>query len=818
MNRPALSFLLLLAAAAGMSAERVEVANFLLSKPYPALPPVMVDSTGVDGKRYDPQSALSMRVPVAATDDAADFSGNVLPPVGSPAVQVATFVVDNADYARAKVEVGGGTAHELWVDGAKVEPGEEIAFRPASHSVAVKYLRTAEKPDTVDVALVTDSPAKFALRTRGDRRITLHDILDGRRIAGAEVSPSGRYLLTTSSITENGGAKHYEQAVTATKDGSVVARCRGMGGWIPGKDELWRTVGDSASRRIESFDPATGAVRTVAEGIPEGAFEWSPAADCLVFYKKDGFPAEKEGDIYEIVNPEDRQPGYRERHSLVKYDLSTGVATPLTFGRHDTSFAGMSADGRHLLARTTRQRFEKRPTTVFDLWLVDLATMEGRKIVDGEGFMGAAMLSPDGRSVAVVGSPEAFGGVGKNLPEGMIPSMYDNQLFLVDVGSGAVRPLTRDFNPSVADARWNPSDGKIYFTAENRDRIDLYRVDPTSGAIETLGNKEENVAGFSMASSAPVLAYYGQGASNSDRLYTLDMRRQRHSLVDDVSAERLDGIALGKVEQWDFVSSRGDTVCARYILPPDFDPSKKYPMIVNYYGGCSPTSRAFDTRYPHHVYAANGYVVLVVVPSGASGFGQEHAARHVNTAGEGVAQDIIDGTVQFRDSHPWVDGSRIGCIGASYGGFMTQYLQTVTDIFAAAISHAGISDHTSYWGEGYWGYSYSETSMAESYPWTRKDLYVDHSPLYNADKIHTPLLFLHGDKDNNVPWGESIQMFTALKLLGRPTAFVAVADQDHHILDYDKRIKWQDTIFAWFARYLKDDPSWWDALYPPTPL
>ncbi len=108
--------------------------------------------------------------------------------------------------------------------------------------------------------------------------------------------------------------------------------------------------------------------------------------------------------------------------------------------------------------------------------------------------------------------------------------------------------------------------------------------------------------------------------------------------------------------------------------------------------------------------------------------------------------------------------------------------------------------------------------MAESYPWSNPDLYVKQSPLYNADKIHTPLLFLHGDADHNVPVGESIQMYTALKLLGRPTAFVAVAGQDHHILDYDKRRKWQDTIFAWFAKYLKGEPEWWDKLYPPTSL
>ena len=210
-----------------------------------------------------------------------------------------------------------------------------------------------------------------------------------------------------------------------------------------------------------------------------------------------------------------------------------------------------------------------------------------------------------------------------------------------------------------------------------------------------------------------------------------------------------------RISGWNFKNSKGDEINGRYYLPANFNPEKKYPLIVNYYGGCSPTERNFESRYPHHLYAAMGYVVYVVNPSGATGFGQEFSARHVNTAGDGPAQDIIEGTKQFCKEHPFVDATKIGCIGASYGGFMTQYLQTQTDIFAAAISHAGISDHTSYWGEGYWGYSYSEVSMANSYPWSHRDLYVEQSPLYNAHKVNTPILFLHGDKDNNVPVGES---------------------------------------------------------------
>lgn len=241
-------------------------------------------------------------------------------------------------------------------------------------------------------------------------------------------------------------------------------------------------------------------------------------------------------------------------------------------------------------------------------------------------------------------------------------------------------------------------------------------------------------------------------------------------------------------------------------------------MIVYYYGGTTPTSKTMEHPYPAHLYAANGYVVLVLNPSGTIGWGQKMSARHVNAWGKRTAEDIIEGTKKFCADNSFVDASKIGCIGASYGGFMTQYLQTQTDIFAAAISHAGISALSSYWGEGYWGYAYSTAASADSYPWNNPELYTKQSPLFQADKVKTPILFLHGSVDTNVPIGESIQMYTALKLLGKPVEMIEVQGEDHGIADFNKKIKWTNSILAWFDRYLKEQPEWWKSMYPDTNL
>ena len=200
-------------------------------------------------------------------------------------------------------------------------------------------------------------------------------------------------------------------------------------------------------------------------------------------------------------------------------------------------------------------------------------------------------------------------------------------------------------------------------------------------------------------------------------------------------------------------------------------------------------------------------------PSGATGFGQAFSAIHVNDWGKTTSDEIIEGTRKFLDAHSYVDPERVGCLGASYGGFMTMLLATKTDLFAAAVSHAGISSIASYWGEGYWGYSYSSVATADSFPWNRRDVYVDRSPLFRADRLRVPILLTHGRSDTNVPVGESDSFYVAAKLLGKEIEYVQVEGQDHLIMDHAKRLVWSSTIVAWFDRWLKDEPEWWNDLY-----
>lgn len=819
-----------LMASISASAETIEVKTLKYAGPYAVAQPWMADSVNIKGEAFDLKQLLDSPLSFTLLNKGKEVTAAQLLADKQDALHLASFCVSNTQRTKATIAVEGLEQYRLFVDGEQVAVNSDKAetiLTPSQHTVVIKYLtRNNASSDKKSIKL-TVTAANGAPLSVGDaaakRAYNIYDVICAPNYPSVSISPNGKFIVVRKTWVDRKGNNHSISELRNSQTNRVMATFEESVKWMPASNKLYFTQKASDSSiageekqngtlQLITINPLTMEREVLASHLPEGWFQFTPDEKTLIYtLYTEG--RKKDAQVYDVKEPDDRQPGWRSRSYLAKFDLVSGVLQPLTFGYHNVYLSDISADSRYLLIGKSEERLTKRPTTLNSYYRLNLNDMSVETLIEKGEFLNSAQFSPDGKSILVSASPEAFNGIGKNVEEGQTPSMIDTQLYLMTLSDKKVRPLTRDFNSNVLSTEWSKVDGNIYFTAEDKDCVHLFQLNPKSGKFTLLKTPEEYIKSFSLASSAAEMAFSGQSASNADRLYKMNTKALKSQLVDDLSARELKDVELGECKAWNFVNSRGDTLCCRYYLPPHFDAAKKYPMIVNYYGGCSPTSRMFQSRYPHHVYAAMGYVVLVVNPSGATGFGQKFSARHVDTAGEGVAEDIISSTQAFCDEHVFVNRKKIGCIGASYGGFMTQYLQTKTDLFAAAISHAGISDHTSYWGEGYWGYSYSEVSMANEYPWSNKHLFVDQSPLYNADKIHTPLLFVHGTADNNVPVGESIQLYTALKLLGRPTAMVLVDGQDHHIIDYEKRLKWQNTIFAWFAKWLQDDASWWTEMY-----
>ena len=798
--------------ALSLQAENIDIKQFRYAGPYTVQKPFQTAPTNVQSTSFSDKDLLNSELSLDNLSESKTLSGGTLPTSNGYALHLAGFSIDNTHFAKGKIQISGVEHYMLFIDG-EIYSKEEIALEPGTHSIIIKCLTLPNAQNTLSVRLESEQDGVFTINEKGKRIYTLRDVLNGRRFSGASLSADGKYLLTNYTITYNDASKENIQCITELNSGRIVTESKNKLQWMPNGHNYYYTRKGSKGKDLISVNPENGQETVLARHIPEGDFQMSPSGEYLLYTLTEEGSKEAQ-DIYQIIEPDDRQAGWRNRSYLAKYDLHSGLMQRLTFGYHNTYSNCISNDGKEIIFSSGKRRITQRPFYLTSVYKMDINTLKTDTLITDEGYISNCLLSPDKKQLLIVGSGDAFGGIGLNIKPGQISSAFDNQLFLMNLSDNKVKPLTKNFNPSIANVQWDQANGAIYFTANNRDCVNLYRMNSSSGSIHQLNTNEDIVKHFALASNAPKMVYYGESASNANRLYLMDLKKESTTLHEDLNPDLLKDIALGTCQSWDFVNSRGDTICGRFYLPHNFDRTKKYPMIVNYYGGCTPVERSFESRYPHNVYAALGYVVYVLEPSGAIGFGQEFSARHVNAWGDYTADDIIEGTKEFCRTHDFVDSKKIGCIGASYGGFMTQYLQTKTDIFAAAISHAGISNITSYWGEGYWGYSYSEAASADSYPWNNAPLYTEHSPLFHADKIHTPLLFLHGAVDTNVPIGESIQMFTALKMLGRETAFVTVSDQNHQIMDYHKRQKWQNTIFAWFAKWLQNDSTWWNELYP----
>ena len=765
-----------------------------------------------------------------------DTAGNLVLVDSKNAPQLRTFAshLRSERFAKGKLKLVSSPRADVILNGdvkiskttADSVPGEQSAdielLPQQDYSLIVNVLTMPDDPGKPEFRLefIPDKDFESIKVSSGadiDRRVSPLSTMQGERVSSMALSPDGKYLLTRYLEVISAEESRKRVVMTETATGRTVSENIDFSAdWMPKSNSLYFTKEGVKDYDLYVMEVPSMRTTRIATAIPDQDVTFSPDEKYLFFYDKiDG--AKQEGVMRRYSSPDDRIPGDRDRFYICRYDIENGVAVPLTYGGGTTSICDISRDGSKLLYMSQRQTPDKYPFYRVSLVQMDMNTFATDTIInDADGFVSNAIYSPDAQRLFLVGGPDAFDRIGANHDPEPIANNFDNQGFIMTISDRSVKPVTRDFDPSLEGTPvWNAVDNRIYFIGERGFFRDLYQLNPSDGKIVMLGKENvQTVRGFSIGDREDRYAAYWGGSFTDDGVACLlNLKNGKSTLVNDPLKEWLGDTQFGKMEPWKFTASDGTVVDGYMCLPPDFDANKKYPLIVYYYGGTSPSNASFYHLYSPQVFASRDYVVYVLNPSGTTGYGQEYSARHVNAWGKRTADEIIQGVKEFCKAHPFVNKDRIGCLGASYGGFMTQYLLTKTDIFHAAISHAGISNVTSYWGEGFWGYSYNSVAAAKSYPWTDPELFTKQGSLFNADKIHTPLLLLHGTVDTNVPIGESIQLFNALKILGRDVEFITVQDENHIISNFNNKLSWHNTIMAWFAKWLQDDPSWWNELY-----
>ena len=794
--------------------------------------PAFAAQPSVDGKAFDQAALLESAQPdpEGIRNWAGIVIGNdslITAVKGKDQMVLLAGFLKSDRWTKAVLTISTNALFDLYLDGEKVKTQGKASDKPVKvdlevdngvHELMLKILTTG---DSLRLAAGIapsgkDGKAVLGWSDNPQRMVTIHDILEGEEVSGASLSPSGKYLLLRINEVLPGSGKtqsHFRIYDMDLKKNIIALQNVGIrAGWMPASDRLSYQVNKDDVSDIYLYDVQSGDETIVVQGLKSpGRIQWSPDETYFLFTRT--VEAEKTGNLKRIFDNDDRIPGDRDRSNLFCYDLKTKLVRQLTAGNESASLQDIRPDGAKILFSTSKPDYTEVPFTKQDLFEMDIRTMKLDTVWKDKPYGGFSQYSPDGTQLLVSGGPETFGETGVKVSKGRTPNSYDTQLFLFDLKTKKAEALTFDFDPAIERTFWS-KDGSVYLTADECDYVNLYRLDMKKRTFTKIDVPVEVISSVDYATNKPVAVYDGSSISTPQKLYALDLKTGKSALLMYPKEQQMKEIEFGSSQEWNFVNGSGTTIYGRIYYPVGYDPAKLYPVIVNYYGGTTPTNRSFGGRYPKNVWAAGGYIVYVLQPSGSTGFGQDFSALHVNGWGRDAIDDIIEGTKLFLEAHPSADKENVGCIGASYGGYTTMMLQTRTDIFKTAIAHAGISDITSYWGEGYWGYSYSAGATKESYPWNRRDIYVDNSPLFNADKFNNSILLLHGTADTNVPVGESLQFYAALKILGKDVEMVLVSGENHHILDYKKRIEWHNTIMAWFDKMLKNLPDQWNDMYP----
>jgi dipeptidyl aminopeptidase/acylaminoacyl peptidase len=482
------------------------------------------------------------------------------------------------------------------------------------------------------------------------------------------------------------------------------------------------------------------------------------------------------------------------RNHLLVVPVDGGAASDLTPGGDDAppfSLGGedwaVSPDGREACF-TRKDAKDEAWSTNGDVFVVPTAGGPPKRVSDAAGYDGSCRYSPDGRFLAWRSQRRAG---------------YESdrwRLEVLDRETGGRRMLTESLDRQVESFVFSPDSATVYFVAEDAGRSQVYSVPAAGGAIRPLlaGGSLDDLSvlpdGEWLVGTAAALTYPSE-------IVRFGADGKGLARVTHVNDALLAPFSLRPGESVTYAGAAGKSIQAWVVRPPDFDPARRYPLLVLVHGGPEGAwTDGWTYRWNAEVFASAGYVVFMPNPRGSVGWGQE-LTDDVNRDWGGKAfEDVMKGT-DFAEALPYVEKGRTAAAGASYGGYMIDWIAGHTDRFKALVAHDGVFDVVSEYGstEELW---FPEWEFGGPY-WASPEVYARNNPREFVRSFKTPTLVVHGERDYRVPIEQGLAMFTALRRQGVPARLLVFPDENHWVLKPANSVRWYDEVLGWLDRWTK---------------
>lgn len=662
------------------------------------------------------------------------------------------------------------------------------------------------------------------------RPVTIEDMGTMKRIAAPALSPDGKWVAYTVSTPDVKANKNSSDIWISSLDGKAHRQITTNTAsdrnpvWSPDGSQIAFESSRSGENQIWLINVNGGEPRqftTLSTGASQAV--WSPDGSILA-YVSEVFPEYshlpfKESDEQNKKKLEQLESGkvkaqiftrllYRhwdhwvegKRQHIFLQPLAGGEPRNLTPGDRDavptsstfsagTDFA-FSPDGREIAYTATPVPIrEEAWNTNHDVYTIPVAGGTPRQLTTNPAADGYPRYSPDGKYIAYR-AQERPGFEGDRW-----------QLMLYDRKTGTTKSLTSSFDAAVGTPVWSPDSKKLYFDAEERARTPIFSVTIAGNDVKKVVDGRTN-HDLSIDPKGTFLVFGRVGVTRPVEIYTAGVDGKGLRPVTGVNDAVFAQLNMPEPEYITFTGAEGARVQAWLHKPPQFDPAKKYPLVLMIHGGPQGAwGDGWSYRWNPVLWAAQGYVVLAPNPRGSTGFGQKFTDEISGDWGGKVYIDLMKG-LDTVSSFPYVDSTRRAAAGASFGGYMVNWiLGHGGERFRALVTHDGVYNFESMYGstDEVWFDEWDHSGA----PWDKPEEYRRFSPHVYAKNFRTPTLVIHGALDYRIPYTEAMQLFTALQRQNVPSKFLYFPDENHWVLKPANSELWHRTVVGWLAEYLK---------------